>query len=134
VYKRKTAHKRAPRTAFKKGDPNNPKKKNPTKSGRKKGTPNKFTGQLRQIVLDAAANAHPSGVQAYLQQQAKKNPRSFMQMLTKLLPTEVTGKDGSPLEVALIQKAQTGLSNLSAAEFDMLQKLLVKIGIGAIPQ
>lgn len=114
-------HKNRP-TAFKPGDPRINRK------GRKKGSKNKFSGELKQLVLDAAANAHRDGAQAYLEQQAKKNAKSFMALLGKLLPTQLTGKDGGPIEV-LMEKAATGLGNLSDKELEQLQALLKKAGV-----
>ena len=110
------------KTSFKPGDPRI------NRNGRPKGSPNKFSGELKQLVLDALANAHKDGAEAYLKQQAKKNSRSFMQLIAKLLPTQLTGKDDGPIEV-LVNKAMGGLSNLSDKELAQLQTLLVKAGV-----
>jgi len=60
--------------------------------GRKKGTPNKVTGDLRGMVLGALADA---GGRAYLAKQAKKNPNAFMSLLGRCLPKDITNSDGS---------------------------------------
>jgi hypothetical protein len=53
--------------------------------GRRKGTPNKFTRDLREMILGALADA---GGRAYLVAQAKKNPSAFLTLLGKLLPRQ----------------------------------------------
>lgn len=57
--------------------------------GRKKGVPNKVTGALKDMILQALANA--GGVD-YLQGQAKENPNAFMALVGRVLPLQV--KDG----------------------------------------
>jgi hypothetical protein len=56
--------------------------------GRQKGTPNKITGTVKMMVLDALAGV--GGVK-YLKQQAKENPVAFMALLAKIMPTQVVG-------------------------------------------
>lgn len=62
--------------------------------GRQKGTPNKVTGELRGMVLGALDDA---GGQAYLSEQAKKNPAAFMTLLGKVLPLQLQGDKENPL-------------------------------------
>jgi hypothetical protein len=62
--------------------------------GRKKGTPNKISGDLRELVLGALSDA---GGRAYLRKQADENPSAYMSLLGKCLPKEITGADGAPL-------------------------------------
>jgi hypothetical protein len=67
--------------------------------GRRNGTPNKLTRDLREMILGALADA---GGRDYLAAQAKKNPGAFLRLLGRLLPTQVTGgDDGDPAEVEL---------------------------------
>jgi hypothetical protein len=66
--------------------------------GRRKGTPNKLTRDLREMILGALADV---GGRAYLAAQAETNPSAFLSLLGKLLPTEVTGRHDGPIEVAL---------------------------------
>jgi hypothetical protein len=63
--------------------------------GRKKGVPNKVTTQLKEMILNALEKA---GGEEYLQTQARDNPGPFMTLLGKILPTQLTGKDGGPIE------------------------------------
>jgi hypothetical protein len=63
--------------------------------GRRKGTPNRLNADVKAMIL-GALNA--AGGQEYLLQQAEKNPVAFLTLLGKILPLQVTGKDGGPLE------------------------------------
>ena len=62
--------------------------------GRKKGVPNKNTGKLRDMILNALDKA---GGEKYLATQAKKNPGPFMQLLGKVLPKQLTDGDGNSM-------------------------------------
>ena len=68
--------------------------KRPEGAGRQKGSPNKVTADLRQMILGALDKA---GGEAYLQRQADENPASFMTLIGKVLPTQVSNPDGSNL-------------------------------------
>ena len=63
----------------------------PKTGGRQKGTPNKFTGELREMVLNALATA---GGEAYLVTQAKQNPTAFLTLVGKVLPLQVGAGEG----------------------------------------
>lgn len=70
-------------------------------SGRKKGIPNKLSGMLKDSILQAADEAGAGeGIIGYLKTQAVLNPGPFMALLGKVLPMQVTGADGGPLQVA----------------------------------
>ena len=64
--------------------------------GRRKGTPNKFTGDLRQMILGALAEV---GGQDYLVRRARKHPGAFLVLLGKLTPTQMAGTGDGPVEV-----------------------------------
>jgi hypothetical protein len=70
--------------------------------GRKKGVPNKINALLKDDILQAADQAHPDGRVGYLTQQAKDNAPAFLTLLGKVLPTQVTGAEGGPLEVNIV--------------------------------
>jgi len=72
-----------------KGVTNNPK-------GRPKGSQNKNTKALKDMILGAL---EASGGQDYLQKQATLNPSAFLGLIGKILPKELelSGKDGGPL-------------------------------------
>lgn len=66
--------------------------------GRVKGTPNKVTADLRRVILEALeAAGGPDGSLGYLKKQAETNPTSFMTLVGKVLPTQVTGDGGGPV-------------------------------------
>jgi hypothetical protein len=66
--------------------------------GRKKGTPNKTTGVLKDAILLAAENAGgPDGLVGYLQAQATNNPQSFLPLLGKVLPLQISGDSDNPV-------------------------------------
>lgn len=57
--------------------------------GRPKGSPNKVSAQLKEMVLQALDKA--GGVDYLVRQAKKKNPAPFMALLGKVLPLTVTG-------------------------------------------
>lgn len=70
--------------------------------GRPKGVPNKTTALLKDAILQAAQNAGgKDGLVGYLQSQATANPGPFMSLLGKVLPMQVTGEDGGPLQIVV---------------------------------
>lgn len=66
--------------------------------GRKRGVPNKFTGELRDMILNALAGA--GGVE-YLKARAQDTPGPFLALVGKVLPLQVTGQDGKDLPIAV---------------------------------
>lgn len=64
--------------------------------GRAKGTPNKATKELKQMILEALGKA--GGVK-YLTAQAAANPKAFMTLLGRVLPLQVTGENGGPVQI-----------------------------------
>src|SRR3954468_2972614 len=62
--------------------------------GRQRGTPNKMTKALKEMILGALDDA---GGQAYLMQQARDNPAAFMTLLGKVLPTTLAGDSHNPI-------------------------------------
>jgi hypothetical protein len=74
--------------------------------GRRKGTLNRLTVDLREMILGALVEA---GGRDYLVAQAHKNPKAFMALLGKLLPAHVAGGDEGPIE------AEVELSDVEVA-------------------
>jgi hypothetical protein len=53
-----------------------------------------------EIILDMILNAlSEAGGEQYLARQANENPSAFMTLLGKVLPTQVTGHEGGPVEM-----------------------------------
>lgn len=83
-------------TAFKKGQKAGP--------GRPKGAPNKATAEVKEMILGALAAA--GGVE-YLTARAT-DPRTasaFLSLLGKVLPMQVTGEGGGPVQFMRIERA-----------------------------
>jgi len=64
--------------------------------GRQKGTPNKTTAAIKEMVVEALNNK--GGVE-YLELQAENNPTAFMTLVGKVLPLQLTGANDGPLEI-----------------------------------
>ncbi len=74
------------------------------KGGREKGVTNKTTGLLKEaIILAAEAEGDNQkgrdGLVGYLRVLARREPNVFGRLLEKLLPYQLTGKDGAPMQV-----------------------------------
>ena len=65
--------------------------------GRKKGTPNKVTQHVKDMVIEAL---HKAGGVDYLLRQAKAEPKAFLSLLGKVLPLQVkhSGDADSPIQ------------------------------------
>lgn len=61
-------------------------KRTKTGGGSRKGKPNKFTTDVRAMIVGALEAA---GGKAYLEKQASENPPAFLALLGKTLPKEV---------------------------------------------
>lgn len=66
----------------------------PKTGGRRKGTSNKLSGDVKAMVL--AALDETGGV-TYLVEQSKANPTAFMTLVGKVLPMTVAGDPNNPL-------------------------------------
>lgn len=66
--------------------------------GRKKGTPNKITRDIREAVLQSFETV---GGAAYLAEQARTNPTAYLTLVGKVLPLQVTGESGGPVKVTV---------------------------------
>src|SRR3954465_10921360 len=65
--------------------------------GGRAGTPNKITGDLRQMILNALGQV---GGEEYLARCAAENPGPFLTLLGKVLPTQLSGDpDGGALMI-----------------------------------
>lgn len=68
------------------------------RGGRQKGTPNKTTGALKEMILRALDEC--GGVD-YLIKQAGEEPKAFMALLGRVLPMQVTGEGDGPLQIVI---------------------------------
>lgn len=66
--------------------------------GRRKGTPNKLTGDLKEMILSALDQ---KGGVSYLMKQADDNPNAFLTLVGKVLPMTVAGDPDAPLKTTI---------------------------------
>lgn len=90
---------------FKKGDPR------PEGAGRVKGVKNKVTVQLKEAIIQAAElegsdRKGKGGLIGFMRRLSRTNPVVYGRLLEKLLPYQLTGKDGSPMQVVHTTKEQ----------------------------
>lgn len=76
-------------------------RKKPKTGGRIKGTPNKATAALKDMILNALDGA--GGVE-YLQRQANESPGAFLSLIGKVLPTTITGPNGGAVQHSITVK------------------------------
>ena len=60
--------------------------------GRQKGTPNKVTATLKEMILGALDQV---GGERYLIEQSERNPTAFIALLGRLLPSEIKASQAS---------------------------------------
>jgi hypothetical protein len=65
--------------------------------GRAPGVVNKVTADLRHAIMHAFDTV---GGEAYLVHVARARPDLFCMLLARILPLQVTGKNGGPIETA----------------------------------
>ena len=102
-------------TRFEKGNPGGP--------GRPLGSPNKTNAMLREAFLNAFDDL---GGQEWLVEEAKKDPRTFVRCVTKMLPREATVHTDQPL---IFQHPD--LSPERKAEIKAEEQKAVKMLLGA---
>lgn len=90
----KPARKKAPTRGAKPGE---------RRGGRKKGTPNKITGDLKKAILEAAEASHKDGTVGYLKNVAMTDARTFCGLLGKVLPMTLANDGDNPLVPTTIQ-------------------------------
>ena len=66
--------------------------------GRKAGTPNKVTAELKDMILTALSE---SGGVEYLQRVSDSHPAAFLSLLGRVLPMQVTGDPNNPIAHSL---------------------------------
>ena len=109
--KRKT-----PRTVFKKG--------HKKVGGRKKGTPNHITTDLKQAIINALDRL---GGEEWFIRLGKRDAKSFANLIGRCIPTKLVGPDDGAIKVLHMTDK---LSTMSDTELQQLRKLIVKLGLG----
>jgi hypothetical protein len=83
-------------------------KPRPKNAGRRKGTPNKTTVRVKEAVLAAFDQI---GGEQYLMTVALRDPRTFCTLLGRILPTEISGPGGDPVEITEVKRVIVQLGN-----------------------
>jgi hypothetical protein len=71
------------------------------RGGRKAGTPNTITRDLRAAIIGAF---EAKGGQAYLERIADEDPRVFCSLLAKLVPTVLEGNPEAPITIETLAR------------------------------
>ena len=87
-FKQSTEKSAVPKTGATNAAVVNPSKKRKGGPGRPKGSQNKLTMQVKECILQAF---HELGGVDYLVEVGRSEPRAFLILLGKILPTEVIG-------------------------------------------
>ncbi len=69
--------------------------------GRKAGTPNKLTGELKEMILTALDGAGGVG---YLQSVASSHPAAFLSLVGKVLPMTIANDENAPFQINVIER------------------------------
>lgn len=68
--------------------------------GRPKGTPNRITAEVREVFAKAFHSLQLNEAEPYhLVSWAKKNPKEFYQLASKLIPAELSGTFNGSLTI-----------------------------------
>lgn len=94
----------------------------PEGAGRQKGSTNKVTSDIKQMILGALDDA---GGRSYLAEQAILNPAPFMALIGKVLPKDIIAKIDTRIEIVdnakdWINSTVTELNNAITSEQDSL--------------
>lgn len=74
----------------------------PKTGGRKKGTPNRLSSDLKQAILDAAMyEGNGEGMVGYLRHLARTNTSAFAGLLGKVLPLTIIGDSSKPIGIQI---------------------------------
>ena len=73
----------------------------PNAKPRQKGTQNKVTKALKDMILGALDGA---GGERYLQAQANQNPTAFLSLIGRVLPTTLATDPNAPLKLVIERK------------------------------
>lgn len=80
----------------------------PPNSGRKKGQRNHQTVKVKEAILKAFDEC---GGAQYLIGVALRDPKTFCTLLGRILPAELSGPDGSPIEISEVRRVIVSLNN-----------------------
>jgi hypothetical protein len=70
-------------------------------AGRPKGSLDKGNKMIRELIVQALDNL---GGVTYLEETARSHPAAFLSLLGKVMPIQVTGEDGGPVQFQKIER------------------------------
>lgn len=94
------------------------------RGGRQKGVPNQLTTDVKAMIL-AALDA--AGGADYLLTQAHANPSAFMVLVGKVLPLQLSGANGGPVEMIV-----TGVRRAMEIEEEVGEQLAIEMIITGV--
>jgi len=90
-------------------------------AGRPPGALNKMNSDIKGMILEALNMA---GGADYLMQQSKANPSAFMVLVGKVLPLQLTGANGGPVEMIV-----TGVRRAIEDDDQVGEQLAIESGV-----
>jgi hypothetical protein len=84
-------------------------------AGRPKGSQNKITKDLKNMILGALSDV---GGQSYLARQAIENPNAFMALLGKVLPTTLSAEAENQIMIESVQFRFSDEANQNSKRLD----------------
>ena len=84
--------------------------------GRPKGVPNKFTGELKQTILDAMSNISEDGLFGFIRDSAKETPTAGLSLLGRLIPVNMAGALDLQLTVRHVDETAEDSQPLTSVE------------------
>jgi hypothetical protein len=75
-------------------------KGSPKLGGRRKGTPNKVNGAVKEAILNAFRKV---GGESYLEKIATEDPKTFCTLLGKVVPTEIANADEGGFIIKIVR-------------------------------
>ncbi len=91
--------------------------------GRKRGTPNKLTADLRKMIMKALTD---SGGVKYLKEVAASDPKTFCALLGRIIPASVDANDNSQVNNVILLPAAKTTAGWDSAVKDYLAAKTVK--------
>lgn len=80
--------------------------------GRKKGVPNKITRTVKEMLIEAANELNADPVTSLVAMAKEKGGLpAFWGIASRLIPTEITGKDGDPIDMKMTVEFITAKQN-----------------------
>lgn len=75
--------------------------------GRPKGVPNKTTATIKEAIASVYAKLQDKqgGDHAHFLAWAEESPTEFYKLAAKLIPVQLTGEDGGPLQIVINKPA-----------------------------